>query len=127
MSAAAPTSCLASDRTALALPPAHYCLRPRARSGSTDPVFLPRSHDNRYVNSLTLCGSCSLSRPDRIRRPPYPTLARILLAAAFQVGSTTGWLLSDYDLRTCGGQFAHDVRVRRSISDHQIDLIDGCE
>lgn len=54
VSAAAPTSCLASDRTVLALPLGHYCLRPRARSGSTDPVFLLRSHDDQYVNFLGL-------------------------------------------------------------------------
>jgi hypothetical protein len=74
------TLCVADRWTALALPRAHYYLRARARSGSTDPVFLPRSHDDRRANSLDCCGSCLLSRPDTIRRPPYPTLARILLA-----------------------------------------------
>ena len=41
---------VASDRIALALPRDHYCVRARARSGSTAPVFLPRSHDDRCAD-----------------------------------------------------------------------------
>jgi hypothetical protein len=61
-----------AEVTTLALP----MWRARARTGSTDPVFLPRSHDDPIRRLARFHGSCSLSCPDRIRRPPYPTLAR---------------------------------------------------
>ena len=54
-----------------------FLWRARARSGSPDPVFLPRSHDDPRPSQAHPERSCSLSRPDRIRRPPYPTLAHI--------------------------------------------------
>jgi hypothetical protein len=71
---AAPTLCVANDRTALALSP----------------------------GPLLLAGS----RPGADWR-------------AMQV------LLGDDNFRTCGGKFTHNLWVRRGISDHQINLIDG--
>jgi hypothetical protein len=71
---AAPTLCVANDRTALALSPAHYCLRARA---------------------------------------------------LLQTGGAMQVLLGDDNFRTCGGQFTHNLWVRRSIGDHQINLIDS--
>jgi hypothetical protein len=124
-SGAHPTPCVASDRNALALPRDHYCVRARARSGSTAPVFLPRSHDDRCADrDRFFHGSCSLSRPDRTSRPPYPTLASSIAYELAAGRAPLTWGLShlelcgDHDLGPCGGELSDNLGVRCRIGDH---------
>ena len=70
-----PTLCVASDRNALALPRDHYCVR---LAPGQAPQLLSSSRARTTTDAriaIGFHGSCSLSRPDRTRRPPYPTLA----------------------------------------------------
>ena len=94
--------------------------RARARSGSPDPVFLPRSHDDPIPRHAHSERSCSLSRPDRIRRPPYPTLAHLRAERASCNCRASPRPACQDQLRVAGREWQPQSRLRQDLrQDHR--------